>query len=95
MDKEKALKKEIVIRIPNTGLYYLVLKRIYDCKISKDKNEIIPMKKVTTKITSSLQIKKPKCFELLLFLQDMSLIKVIFGHGISLNYDIHEDEIKI
>lgn len=86
---------ELKWRIPDEGLYILAVKRIYSLKKTNDPNEIIPIKEVMLKLCRSFQICKTRCYNLLFMLHDFALIKIIYGHGVKLNYEIIEKEIKI
>ena len=82
--KMKEKKIDNKLRLPQRGLYILVLERINSCKVSEE--EIIKFPKVFSKLSSSFSVPKDRVWELLYLLNDLGLIKIHFGHGISLLY---------
>lgn len=89
MDKKSLPNK---LRLPQEGVYLIILKRIYSQK--KDDSEIIPFPKIFSKLCTSLQISKQQAWGLLYLFNDLGLIRIICGHGVQLNFSIIGDKIK-
>lgn len=81
---------DIKLRIPKEGLHIILLERISSCK--KPGEEIIKFPPLFSKIASSFSIPKKKVWPLLYFLNDLGFIKIVFGHGIKLNYQLTKNE---
>jgi hypothetical protein len=67
-------------RVPQKGIYCIILERINSLK-TRD-SEIISFPRVFAKLCSSLQLNKSQAWELLLLLRDCGWIRVVFGHGV-------------
>lgn len=85
--------KEIKLRLPREGIYLIILKRIALCKIPY--KDIIPFKKINSKLGTSLQINREQIWDLLLLFSDLGFLDIVRGHGVILNYEIIQDKIKL
>lgn len=89
--KQKNLDyKGRLLRIPNEGLYLILLERIASCR--QPGEEIIKFPIVFSKVASCFSIPKEKVWPLLYFLNDLSFIEIIFGHGIKLRYEVENEK---
>ncbi|MEK6916016.1 MAG: hypothetical protein AABW89_05755 [Nanoarchaeota archaeon] len=71
---------DIKLRLSSESPTALIINRIASCR--KQGTEIIDFPCIFSKLSTSLQLTKEKVWNLLFFLHDMGLIKVINGHGI-------------
>lgn len=77
---------ELKLRVPKDSLYIILLERIASCK--KPGEDLIKFPIIFSKVASSFSIPKEKVWNILYFLHDLNLIKIVFGHGIKINYGI-------
>jgi hypothetical protein len=82
----KEQKIEYKLRLPQKGLYLIILERINSCR--ERNKEIITFPKVFSKLGGSFQLHKKEVWEILFFLRDLEFIKIVFGHGIIINYEL-------
>ncbi len=80
---------ELKLRVPEDSLNMLLLRRISSCK--KPGEDIIKFPAIFSKVASSFSIPKEKVWSLLYLLHDLGLIKIIFGHGVKINYEVKNE----
>jgi hypothetical protein len=84
------MRKEAIInklRLPEKGLYLILLERINSCKCENGIRKFPP---IFSKICGSFQLDKKKGWELLYFFQDLGFLKIIPCHGIKLLYSFEK-----
>jgi len=81
---------ELKLRVPKECLYTILLDRIASCK--EPGQEVIKFPKLFSKIASSFSIPKTKVWSLLYLLNDLGLIKIVFGHGVKINFSMEQNE---
>ena len=79
---------DIKLRVPENGLYPLLLQRIKEC--GERNEQIVKFPKVFSKLAVSFSIPKSRVWELLYFLNDMGLIEIVYGHGIRIICEINK-----
>ena len=82
---------DIKLRVPETGLYILLLQRIIECK--EPNRDIAKFPKIFSKLSGTFSIRKERVWEILYLLNDLTLIKIIYGHGVQPLYDIVDKEV--
>lgn len=79
---------ELKLRIPKGSISNIILQRISSCQ--KSNNEIVNFPAIFSKLCVSLQLPKKDVWELLFFLNDLSIITIVPGHGVKPNYKFKE-----
>lgn len=79
-------KEQIILTTKEEGLlWFEMLKSLSELD---KKEKIIPFPKVFKKICTKFSMTKAKAWNCLFFLAEFSLIEIISGHGVRLNYKI-------
>jgi len=81
---------ELKLRIPKESPTFLVLERIKSCR--KKNKEIIFFPDIFSKLCTSLQLSKEKVWSLLFFLHDIGVIKIIYGHGVKILWEVENEK---
>ncbi len=94
--KEIQMEKETIelkFRLNTESPTFYLIKRLKECE--KSKSEIIKFSKIFSKICSIFSMPKKDAWRLLYSLHDLSIIQIIPHHGVRLNYDFIQGELRI
>lgn len=94
--KEMQMEKETIelkFRLNTESPTFYLIKRLKECE--KSQLEIIKFDKIFSKICSIFSMPKKDAWKLLYSLHDLSIIQIIPNHGVILNYDFINGELRI
>lgn len=94
--KEMQMKKETIelkFRLNTESPTFYLMKRLKECE--KFSQETIKFNQVFSKICSIFSMPKKDVWRLLYSLHDLSLITIIPHHGVVLNYDFINGELRV